>query len=491
MTQSQLASLGLHLGHLDIFWNPQSSPESMGVCGRSVVLDLDRGVSSLRRSIMCLTSALLFRPRVLFLGASRQVSKMLYQCFMATLHRSRDQRLGALGALFLLRVSSGLRERLFHRDRRWGGSAGFFGTKRGHTDLAFRRFVASYLFFRTAWARDTSAQEQFESMGIPIPLSAFMLEHFLFTCRPGGSVSNIGILRKSVPEYFFLNSPPDFVFNFDLSENLPALMDCRRLGIPCTSLVDSDLDRRFPMFPVPGGNDSALTSRFFISFFLRLVGMVAESSSESLLFLRRIRLCFLRALGARSRFSDYCLKRHPLVEKGLRRHRLKLKRLLLRVIRRHRISFGALPSRNLGGYWLNNSSSYFRLWGSVYRYSLLRLLGLFRGRLGHRGVRITSSSVGRGSPAMSRRKIWVGARVRLRRLLVGAPGRVGSATLGLASAAKASRPELKRCHVPFGELYRASTRLVRRLSRGRTIRRRKRGMRRGQRQVAERLRHRF
>lgn len=464
-----------------------------------MVLDLDRGLSSLRRSILCLTSALLFRPRVLFLGPSRQLSNLLHRCFLATLGRSRDQRLSAIGALFLLRVSRGISERLFHRYR--GGVRRSLRTRTGHSDLGFRRLVARYLFFRTARSRDPSGREQFESLGIPIPLSAFILEHFLFTCRPGGCVSNIGVLRGSVPEYVFLNSPPDFVFNFDLSENLPALMDCRRLGIPSTSLVDSDLDRRFPMFPVSGGNDSALTGRFFISFFLRLVGLVAESSSEGLLFLRRSRLAFLRALGTRSRFYDYRLKETPVSANRLKGHRLRLKRRLLRLVRRHRISFAALPDRRLAGYWLNNSSGYFRLWGSVYRYAALRILGLFRGRLGHRGVRLVSSSAGRGSPLETRRKVWTGARVRLRRLLVGVPGPVGSSFLGRSRIRPRRRSP--RCRVPFGKLYRVYDRLTARFRKAqwlsRRVKLRIRGRRGGRKrskrsrrgQVAERSRHRF
>nr|YP_011008994.1 ribosomal protein S2 [Asyneuma japonicum]WPV76247.1 ribosomal protein S2 [Asyneuma japonicum] len=87
-------------------------------------------------------------------------------------------------------------------------------------------------------------------------------------------------LERSLGGIKYMTKLPDFVIIVDQQKDYTALRECKTLGIPTISLIDTNSDPDLASFPIPANDDSRSSIKFILN---KLVFAIREGRYESII----------------------------------------------------------------------------------------------------------------------------------------------------------------------------------------------------------------
>ncbi len=211
LTPKDLLDAGVHLGHQTKRWNPRSKPYVFGHRQGITIIDLEKTHAALEQACKFLENLVASGDDVLLVGTKRQAQELIREAAAAT------------GMPFVA--------------TRWlGGALTNFET--------IKKSLAKFKKYQTM---DASGElSKFSSK----EESAIRRE----MARMGRNFDGIANLTAL----------PAAMFVIDAGYEEIAVLEAKRLGIPCVGLVDTNSDPTLLSHPIPGNDDAAKSIRIII-----------------------------------------------------------------------------------------------------------------------------------------------------------------------------------------------------------------------------------
>ena len=212
----EMARAGMHLGHQARKWNPKMAPYIYAQRDNIHIIDLIQTHSHLKHVSQFLIKSASQGKTFLFVGTKKQATRLI--------------------ARTALQCDS------FFVNQRWLGG-----------------MLTNWETIKTSITRlsDLEAREkrgEFESL--PKKEGA--------TCK-----REVERLRKYLGGLKAMCSPPDVVIIVGQPEEMNAVRECRKLGIPSVTILDTDCDPSLADLFVPANDDSIASLRFVLNQFLQ------------------------------------------------------------------------------------------------------------------------------------------------------------------------------------------------------------------------------
>lgn len=211
VTPKDLLDAGVHLGHQTKRWNPRSKPYVFGHRQGITIIDLEKTHAALEKACAFLESAVAAGDNVLLVGTKRQAQELIKEAAAAT------------GMPYVT--------------NRWMGG----------TLTNFETIKKSLAKFKKYQAQDANGELAKLSSKEE---SAIRREMARMTRNFDGIVG--------------LDSLPAAMFVIDAGYEEIAVLEAKRLGIPCIGLVDTNSDPTQLSHPIPGNDDAAKSIRIIV-----------------------------------------------------------------------------------------------------------------------------------------------------------------------------------------------------------------------------------
>ena len=206
ITLAQLLEAGVHFGHKAYRWNPKMFPYIYTERNKIHILDLVQSAQLLKEASAYVRSAAEKRKTFLFVGTKRQASSLIVQ---------EAQRCNS-----------------YYVNHRWLGG-----------------MLTNWVTLKSRINR-LKDLEQEEADDV-------------FTCLPKKEASlrrkELNKLRKHLNGVKNMERLPDIVIIIDQKREITAIRECRKLGLPIISMLDTNCDPDLVDIPIPG-NDDAIRS---------------------------------------------------------------------------------------------------------------------------------------------------------------------------------------------------------------------------------------
>ncbi|MFH1378678.1 MAG: 30S ribosomal protein S2 [bacterium] len=212
ISMKSLLESGVHFGHQVRRWNPKMAPYIFGAKNKIHIVDLQKTVKELKKAYKFVKDSIADGKKILFVGTKKQAQESL---------RSEAERCGAF----------------FISDRWLGGTLTNFQTIK----------------------HSIGRLKEIEKMK----------EDGIFNILSKKEVSRLTKeylrLEKALCGIKDMNKLPDIIFVIDPVQELTAIMEARKLGIPIVSVVDTNCDPDLIDYPVPGNDDAIRAIKLFCS----------------------------------------------------------------------------------------------------------------------------------------------------------------------------------------------------------------------------------
>jgi small subunit ribosomal protein S2 len=208
---SQLLEAGVHFGHKAYRWNPKMFPYIYSEVNNIHILDLVQSASLLQEANVYLESTASKGKKFLFVGTKRQASSLIAQ--------------------------EAKRSNSFYVNHRWLG-----GMLTNWTTLKDR----------IEWLK-TLEQQEADNIFNLLPKKEASLRR-----------KELQKLRKHLDGIKNMDDLPDIAIIIDQKREMTAIRECRKLGIPIVSILDTNCDPDLVDIPIPGNDDAVRSIKLIL-----------------------------------------------------------------------------------------------------------------------------------------------------------------------------------------------------------------------------------
>ena len=221
---SQLLEAGVHFGHKAYRWNPKMFPYIYSEVNNIHILDLVQSASLLQEANAYLQLAASQRKKFLFVGTKRQASSLIAQ---------EAKRCDS-----------------FYVNHRWLG-----GMVTNWTTLKDR----------IEWLKTLEQQEADNIFNLLTKKEAALRR------------KELQKLRKHLNGIKNMDDLPDIAIIIDQKREMTAIRECRKLGIPIVSILDTNCDPDLVDIPIPGNDDAVRSIKLILK---SLTDSIIKGKSE-------------------------------------------------------------------------------------------------------------------------------------------------------------------------------------------------------------------
>ena len=200
---SQLLEAGVHFGHKAHRWNPKMFPYIYSEVNNIHILDLIQSATLLKEAMRYLERASSENKKVLFVGTKRQATTLIAQ--------------------------EAKRSNSYYVNHRWlGGMLTNWSTMKE----------------RIKTLKDLEKQEAEGTFELLTKKEAALRR------------KELSKLRKHLDGIKTMSELPDVAIVIDQKREMTAIAECRKLGIPIISILDTNCDPDLIDIPIPGNDDA-------------------------------------------------------------------------------------------------------------------------------------------------------------------------------------------------------------------------------------------
>ena len=209
---SQLLEAGVHFGHKAHRWNPKMFPYIYSEVNNIHILDLIQSATLLKKAMKYLEVAASKNQKVLFVGTKRQATTLIAQ--------------------------EATRSNSYYVNHRWLGG------------------------MLTNWSTMKERIEKLKDLEKQESEGTFDL----LTKKEGAlRRKELAKLRKYLDGIKSMTSLPDVVIIIDQRREITAIAECRKLGIPVVSILDTNCDPDLVDIPIPGNDDAVRSIKLILT----------------------------------------------------------------------------------------------------------------------------------------------------------------------------------------------------------------------------------
>ena len=209
---SQLLEAGVHFGHKAHRWNPKMFPYIYSEVNNIHILDLIQSATLLKKAMRYLEVAASKNQKVLFVGTKRQATTLIAQ--------------------------EAKRSNSYYVNHRWLGG------------------------MLTNWATMKERIEKLKDLEKQESEGTFDL----LTKKEGAlRRKELAKLRKYLDGIKSMTTLPDVVIIIDQRREITAIAECRKLGIPVVSILDTNCDPDLVDIPIPGNDDAVRSIKLILT----------------------------------------------------------------------------------------------------------------------------------------------------------------------------------------------------------------------------------
>ena len=209
---SQLLEAGVHFGHKANRWNPKMFPYIYSEVNNIHILDLIQSATLLKEAMRYLESASREDKKVLFVGTKRQATTLIAQ--------------------------EAKRSNSYYVNHRWlGGMLTNWSTMKE----------------RIKTLKDLEKQEADGTFELLTKKEAALRRKELTK------------LRKHLNGIKTMSELPDVAIIIDQKREMTAIAECRKLGIPIISILDTNCDPDLIDIPIPGNDDAVRSIKLIVN----------------------------------------------------------------------------------------------------------------------------------------------------------------------------------------------------------------------------------
>jgi len=208
---AQLLDAGVHFGHKSYRWNPKMFPYIYTERNNIHILDLVQSAQSLKEANSYVQSAAEQKKTFLFIGTKRQAS--------------------ALVAQEAKRCNS------YYVNHRWLGG-----------------MLTNWVTLKSRIARlKTLEKQEADQVFALLPKKEASLRQ-----------TELQKLRKHLDGVKEMANLPDIAIVIDQKREITAIRECRKLGIPVISILDTNCDPDLVDIPIPGNDDAVRSIKLIL-----------------------------------------------------------------------------------------------------------------------------------------------------------------------------------------------------------------------------------
>jgi small subunit ribosomal protein S2 len=209
---SQLLEAGVHFGHKAHRWNPKMFPYIYSEVNNIHILDLIQSATLLKKAMRYLEIAASKNEKVLFVGTKRQATTLIAQ--------------------------EAIRSNSYYVNHRWLGG-----------------MLTNWTTMKERIAKLKDLENQ-ESLGT-----------FDLLTKKEGALRRKELikLRKYLDGIKNMSTLPDAVIIIDQKREITAVAECRKLGIPVISILDTNCDPDLVDIPIPGNDDAVRSIKLILT----------------------------------------------------------------------------------------------------------------------------------------------------------------------------------------------------------------------------------
>jgi small subunit ribosomal protein S2 len=212
ITLSQLLEAGVHFGHKAYRWNPKMFPYIYSEVNNIHILDLVQSATLLKEANNYLEKAAREGKTFLFIGTKRQASTLIAQ---------EAKRCDS-----------------FYVNHRWlGGMLTNWST----------------LKERIEYLKNLEQQEADNTFDLLTKKEATLRR------------KELKKLRRHLDGIKSMKSIPDIAIVIDQKREMTAIRECRKLGIPVVSILDTNCDPDLVDIPIPGNDDAVRSIKLILN----------------------------------------------------------------------------------------------------------------------------------------------------------------------------------------------------------------------------------
>ena len=211
ITLSQLLEAGVHFGHKAYRWNPKMFPYIYSEVNNIHILDLVQSATLLKEANNYVEKAARDGKTFLFIGTKRQASTLIAQ---------EAKRCDS-----------------FYVNHRWlGGMLTNWST----------------LKERIEYLKSLEQQEADNTFDLLTKKEATLRR------------KELKKLRRHLDGIKFMKAVPDIAIVIDQKREMTAIRECRKLGIPVVSILDTNCDPDLVDIPIPGNDDAVRSIKLIL-----------------------------------------------------------------------------------------------------------------------------------------------------------------------------------------------------------------------------------
>ena len=211
ITLSQLLEAGVHFGHKAYRWNPKMFPYIYSEVNNIHILDLVQSATLLKEANSYIENAARDGKTFLFIGTKRQASTLIAQ---------ESKRCDS-----------------FYVNHRWlGGMLTNWST----------------LKERIEYLKNLEQQEADNTFDLLTKKEATLRR------------KELKKLRRCLDGIKSMKSLPDIAIVIDQKREMTAIRECRKLGIPVISILDTNCDPDLVDIPIPGNDDAVRSIKLIL-----------------------------------------------------------------------------------------------------------------------------------------------------------------------------------------------------------------------------------
>ena len=209
---SKLLEAGVHFGHKAHRWNPKMFPYIYSEVNNIHILDLIQSATLLKKAMRYLEIAASKNEKVLFVGTKRQATTLIAQ--------------------------EAIRSNSYYVNHRWLGG-----------------MLTNWTTMKERIAKLKDLENQ-ESLGT-----------FDLLAKKEGALrrKELTKLRKYLDGIKNMSVLPDAVIIIDQKREITAVAECRKLGIPVISILDTNCDPDLVDIPIPGNDDAVRSIKLILT----------------------------------------------------------------------------------------------------------------------------------------------------------------------------------------------------------------------------------
>ena len=212
ITLAQLLEAGVHFGHKAYRWNPKMFPYIYTERNKIHILDLVQSAQLLKEAKAYVHSAAEKDKTVLFVGTKRQASSLIAQ---------EAQRCNS-----------------YYVNHRWLGG-----------------MLTNWVTLKSRINRlKNLEQEEADEVFLRLPKKEASLRR-----------KELDKLRKHLDGVKNMGQLPDVVIIVDQKREMTAIRECRKLGIPIISILDTNCDPDLVDIPIPGNDDAVRSIKLILA----------------------------------------------------------------------------------------------------------------------------------------------------------------------------------------------------------------------------------